>query len=123
MRHGIPIFDGADKAAARLQQLPEFDQANLVKVNPDTPQKSVRLNVLKAGKTLLTPQPRLRTGFFSIIAKDTIPEGVRIQECTTSRGLAKYGTPVGLNEAYTVDIVALPRGTCRGCLIVDGSDC
>jgi len=37
------------------------------RVNPDTPQKMVRHQVLTTGKTLLTPQPRLRTGFFSTI--------------------------------------------------------
>jgi hypothetical protein len=34
----------------------------------------VRLAVLSANKTLLTPQPRLRTGFFSTLHIDTIPQ-------------------------------------------------
>ena len=62
VHHRIPNFDGAEAAAARLAALPEFRAASLVKVNPDTPQKPVRLAVLNSGKRLLTPQPRLRTG-------------------------------------------------------------
>jgi hypothetical protein len=65
VHHRIPNFVGADLAAKRLIQLPEFQSANIIKVNPDTPQRPVRHFVLEQGKTLLTPQPRLRTGFFS----------------------------------------------------------
>ncbi|CAB9530500.1 methenyltetrahydrofolate synthetase domain containing [Seminavis robusta] len=107
VHHRIPNFDGAARAANRLQQLPCFQNASIIKVNPDTPQKPVRQWVLQSGKTLLTPQPRLRTGFFSILSKDTIPSGVRVEECTTSRGVAKYGTPIGLDEEYTVDLVVV----------------
>ena len=67
VHHRIPNFDGAELAAERLAELPEFQQADCVKVNPDTPQKAVRYRVLDEGKTLLTPQPRLRTGFFSTL--------------------------------------------------------
>ena len=107
VHHRIPNFDGADRAAARLTTLPEFIDAKCVKVNPDTPQKGVRYRVLADGKTLLTPQPRLRTGFFSILRKDSLPDSVEINEVTTSKGVAKHGTPIGLNEEYTVDLVVV----------------
>eukprot|EP00798_Chlamydomonas_sp_ICE-L_P018500 gene18500-24998_t len=42
----IPNFVDADKAADLLSTLPEFQAAAVVKVNPDTPQKRVRYNVL-----------------------------------------------------------------------------
>ena len=107
VHHRIPNFDGAEQAATRLASLDCFQNANMVKVNPDTPQKPVRQLVLQTGKTLLTPQPRLRTGFFSIVAKDMLPSSVRIEECTTSRGVAKHGTPIGLDEDYQVDLVVV----------------
>jgi 5-formyltetrahydrofolate cyclo-ligase len=107
VHHRIPNFDGADRAAARLSTLSEFIEAKCVKVNPDTPQKGVRYRVLAEGKTLLTPQPRLRTGFFSILRKDTLPDGVEINEVTTSKGVAQHGIPIGLNEDYTVDLVVV----------------
>ena len=107
VHHRIPNFVGADMAAKRLATLPEFEEAKCVKVNPDTPQRPVRHLVLENGKTLLTPQPRLRTGFFSTIQMDTLPSLVKVEECTNSKGIVKYGTPVTLNDKYTVDLVVV----------------
>eukprot|EP00550_Attheya_septentrionalis_P000240 CAMPEP_0198291374 /NCGR_PEP_ID=MMETSP1449-20131203/8919_1 /TAXON_ID=420275 /ORGANISM="Attheya septentrionalis, Strain CCMP2084" /LENGTH=376 /DNA_ID=CAMNT_0043990001 /DNA_START=1541 /DNA_END=2671 /DNA_ORIENTATION=- len=113
VHHRIPNFDGALQAAERLATLPEFQAASCVKVNPDTPQKPVRKIVLTQGKTLLTPQPRLRTGFFSILSKESLPKGVRIADCIISKGVAQHGTPVGLDEEYTVDLVVVgSTGVC-----------
>lgn len=107
VHHRIPNFVGAELAAARLADLAEFQQARCIKVNPDTPQRAVRHAVLAQGKTLLTPQPRLRTGFFSTIQMGTLPSLVKIDECTNSKGVAKWGTPVTLNDRYTVDLVVV----------------
>ena len=108
VHHRIPNFDGAEEAAARLATLPEFEAARCVKVNPDTPQRAVRHLVLERGKTLLTPQPRLRTGFFSTLSvADNLAEGSVIAELTNSKGVAKHGTPVGLDAKYTVDLVVV----------------
>ena len=107
VHHRIPNFDGAEGAARRLAQLPEFDGAACVKVNPDTPQREVRALVLQRGKTLLTPQPRLRTGFFSTLRVDQVESGVQLHELTNSKGVAKHGSPVGLNAKYTVDLVVV----------------
>jgi 5-formyltetrahydrofolate cyclo-ligase len=105
VHHRIPNFDGAHEAAARLASLPEFQAAKCVKVNPDTPQRPVRKLVLQKKKILLTPQPRLRTGFFSTIDMALLPSGIKIDDCTTSVGVAKHGSPVSLNDTYTVDLV------------------
>ena len=45
----------------------------------------VRFAVLSSGKTLLTPQPRLRTGFFSTLHRDGIPPEPEalLQACTS----------------------------------------
>lgn len=107
VHHRIPNFDGAEEATERLAELPEFKSAKCVKVNPDTPQRAVRHLVLEQKKTLLTPQPRLRTGFFSTISMDTLPNEVTIEHCTNSKGVAKHGTPVTLNDEYTVDLVVV----------------
>jgi len=94
VHHRIPNFVGADKAANNLAQLPEFQAAKMVKVNPDTPQRPVRHAVLQQKKTLLTPQPRLRTGFFSTIDMSELPSLVEIEQCTNSKGVVKYGTRI-----------------------------
>jgi len=107
VHHRIPNFNGAEKAAYKLSQLDVFREANCIKVNPDTPQKAVRMAVLESGKTLLTPQPRLRTGFFSTLSKKSIPRGVPLKDCCVSLGVKKYGTSVSLNDKYTVDLVVV----------------
>jgi 5-formyltetrahydrofolate cyclo-ligase len=107
VHHRIPNFVGAERAAKNLSELPEFVSANIIKVNPDTPQRPVRDYVLRHGKKLLTPQPRLRTGFFSTIDMKELPSLVEIEQCTNSKGVVKYGTPITLNEKYTVDLVVV----------------
>ncbi len=88
VHHRIPNFKGADAAAARLAALPEFVAASTVKVNPDTPQRAVRQAALAAGKTLLTPQPRLRTGFFNTLSAANFPAtDEALREASTSAGV------------------------------------
>jgi len=53
VHHRIPNFKGSAKAGERLAELPEFINAKVVKVNPDTPQKSVRVAALRSGKILV----------------------------------------------------------------------
>ena len=57
-------------------------------------------------KKLLTPQPRLRTGFFSVLESQMIPTGC-IPEACTSVGAAKYGRPIGLDERIKVDLIVI----------------
>ena len=109
VHHRIPNFLGSDDAADRLASLPEFKSANMIKVNPDTPQRRVSHQVLQGGKTLLTPQPRLRTGFFQTLKRGSgnISLDVPTEALTSSKGAAKYGTPIDLYEQYTVDLVVV----------------
>jgi len=108
----IPNFVGADAAAHRLVALPAFQSASTVKVNPDTPQKQVRFHVLSGGKVLLTPQPRLRTGFFSSLQRSALPGGsinpmAVLNEACTSAGVEKYGRPVSLDAVLTVNLIVI----------------
>ncbi|KAL2636397.1 hypothetical protein R1flu_007876 [Riccia fluitans] len=107
VHHRIPNFRGAADAASRLARLPEFQAAQCVKVNPDTPQKQVRFLTLSGGKTLLTPQPRLRTGFFSTLKAADLPPEVPIIEACTSGGAAKHGTPIELDAPLKVDLIVI----------------
>ena len=55
VHHRIPNFKGADKAAERLAGLEEFERAQFIKCNPDTPQKmvgGVDAALLPAGRLL-----------------------------------------------------------------------
>ncbi|KAM0914797.1 hypothetical protein ACQ4PT_011275 [Festuca glaucescens] len=106
VHHRIPNFDGAAAAADSLGRLDVFQNAQCVKVNPDSPQKQVRFLTLSGDKKLLTPQPRLRTGFFSVLESQMIPTGC-IPEACTSVGAAKYGKPIGLDERIKVDLIVI----------------
>ncbi len=91
--HGrIPNFKGADVAAKRITSLPEWRSARVVKVNPDSPQRWVRLAALREGKTLLMPTPRLRNGFL-LLDPASIPSGM-YREASTIRGAFKVGEPL-----------------------------
>ncbi|XP_022993524.1 5-formyltetrahydrofolate cyclo-ligase-like protein COG0212 isoform X2 [Cucurbita maxima] len=106
VHHRIPNFVGAMEAANRLCDLEVFRDSQCVKVNPDSPQKGVRLLTLMGGKKLLTPQPRLRTGFFSIVESGMLTSAT-IKEACTSVGVAKYGEPIGLDEKIKVDLIVI----------------
>ncbi|KAK6940044.1 5-formyltetrahydrofolate cyclo-ligase [Dillenia turbinata] len=106
VHHRIPNFVGASSASKRLAELEVFQRAHCVKVNPDSPQKQVRFLTLSGGKKLLTPQPRLRTGFFSILESSMLTPGM-INEACTSVGVAKYGKPIGLDEKIKVDVIVI----------------
>lgn len=69
---------GPDRPASLLNPSPHCTYLVLL-------QKQVRYNVLAGGKTLLTPQPRLRTGFFSTLRKDTLPADALREACTSGR--------------------------------------
>ncbi|KAH7680965.1 5-formyltetrahydrofolate cyclo-ligase protein [Dioscorea alata] len=106
VHHRIPNFDGAIAAADLLGGLDAFQNAQCVKVNPDSPQKHIRFLTLAGGKKLLTPQPRLRTGFFSVLDSLMLPPG-RINEGCTSVGVAKYGKPIDLDVKIKVDLIVI----------------
>ncbi|KAK8609130.1 hypothetical protein V6N13_025437 [Hibiscus sabdariffa] len=106
VHHRIPNFVGASAAAKKLSELEAFVMAKCVKVNPDSPQKQVRFLTLSDGKKLLTPQPRLRTGFFSILESSMLTAST-INEACTSVGVAKYGRPIGLDEKIKVDVIVI----------------
>lgn len=55
----IPNFVGAEAAARRLQETPEWQAAATVKANPDSPQWPARTAALVDGKLLYMAVPRL----------------------------------------------------------------
>jgi len=90
-RGRIPNFKGVEAAAERLRQLEEWKKAEVVFVNPDSPQRKVRENALKDGKTLIVASPRLKKGFMLID-----PTKVKGKErfASTIKGAFKFGVEV-----------------------------
>lgn len=94
-RGRIPNFKGAEAAAARLAELPEWQAAQVVKANPDSPQLSVRRRALRDGKLLYMAVPRLA---------DEKPF-VRVESDPTIRRAMREGTPVDVDELEPIDLV------------------
>ncbi len=59
----IPNFKRAEAAAARLFEQSPWKNAKYLKINPDSPQRPVRMEALKRGITYFMPTPRLKAGF------------------------------------------------------------
>ena len=94
-RGRIPNFRGAEQAAGRLAELPEWQAARVVKANPDAPQLPVRRHARRDGKTLYMAVPRLTTvkPFVEVLGDPTI-----------KRALAE-GAPRALEELEPVELV------------------
>ena len=94
-RGRIPNFKGAEAAAERLAELPEWHAADVVKSNPDAPQLPVRRRARRAGKTLYMAVPRLR---------DDKPF-VRVECDPTIKKAMSDGIPTGVEDLGHVDLV------------------
>jgi 5-formyltetrahydrofolate cyclo-ligase len=99
----IPNFAGAEEAAQRLVESELFKKARVVKVNPDAPQKPVREAVLRKGKLLIMPTPRIARGFLLLDPKKISPS--LYSTATTIQGAFRYGTPVHPGEMPEVDLI------------------
>jgi len=102
--HGrIPNFAGADAAADRLTDADAWQDADVVKANPDAPQLPVRRAALRAGKTLYMAVPRLRDEeCFLRLDPDAVDD---VDGATTVSGSAKAGEPVTPDEMSAVDLI------------------
>jgi 5-formyltetrahydrofolate cyclo-ligase len=99
----IPNFQGAERAAVRLMKTDEFAQSEVVKVNPDSPQREVRGRVLESGKTLVMPSPRLREGFL-VLNPRKIPRTF-FRKASTIRGSFQFAVKTELEKLPCVDLI------------------
>ncbi len=105
VRGRIPNFEGAEKAASRLCSSSEYTGARVVKVNPDSPQRPVRLRALLDGKILIMPTPRIRSGFL-LLDPAKVPRRY-LNEASTISGAFRFGRPVHPRELPTVDLIVI----------------
>lgn len=100
----IPNFAGAEKAAQHLRELTVWRRAQVIKINPDAPQLSIRRAALEDGKTLYMAVPRLRAEkcFLEI---DPQKLGNRTLLAANIRGALKYGRLVSLREMRHMDLI------------------
>ncbi|SEW22770.1 5-formyltetrahydrofolate cyclo-ligase [Natrinema salifodinae] len=102
--HGrIPNFAGADAAADRLADQPEWEAATAIKANPDAPQLPVRRAALREGKTVYMAVPRLRDEkCFLKLDPDELDD---YDAATTVSGSSKHGEQVGPDQVESVDLI------------------
>lgn len=104
--HGrIPNFIGANVAAKKLEELTIWRKARMIKSNPDSPQKWVREEAFRHGKTVYMAVPRLKEDkCFLKINPKKIPS---ISQASTIKGAFKYGEKVYPDEMNKVDVIII----------------
>ena len=101
----IPNFAGAKHAAERLAGHPKWQAANVIKVNPDSPQTHARRLALEAGKTLVMAVPRLRDEHpFRLLDPKRMNKDA-IREAATIKGALKHGKVIDIEEVPQLDCV------------------
>lgn len=99
----IPNFAGADAAADRLADRPEWDRTATAKANPDAPQLPVRRRALSAGKRVYMAVSRLRDpDCFNELDPDQIADTDR---AATVSSVDEYATQVGPGDMAPIDLV------------------
>jgi 5-formyltetrahydrofolate cyclo-ligase len=100
----IPNFAGAELAARRLTELPEWQVARRIKCNPDAPQRAVRLAALKQGKTVVMAVPRLRAERCFIRLDPRELKG-KLAQAATIKGASVLGAPVSPAQIGRIDLI------------------
>ncbi len=106
----IPNFADADEAARRLNEHPLFERAEVIKINPDSPQQPVREMALRQGKTVVVPTPRLKAGFMRFDPATIDEEDLR--DATMISRWEPFAEEVPLDEMPAIDLIV------TGCVAV-----
>ncbi|TYR79182.1 5-formyltetrahydrofolate cyclo-ligase [Priestia megaterium] len=105
LKNRIPNFKGAEKAAALIADMDIYKQAHVIKVNPDSPQLPLRTQVLKDGKILLVPTPRLKDGFIRV-NPEFVPAGEE-RKAASLKHIHKYGEVISLTHMPKIDLIVV----------------
>lgn len=100
----IPHFRGCEAAAGRVAELEAWQNARVIKGNPDKAQRPLRQLALEQGKTLYMAVPRLRQEQCFV---ELDPSVMRASpaEASTISGAFRSGRPVYVEEMRPVDLV------------------
>jgi 5-formyltetrahydrofolate cyclo-ligase len=102
-RGRIPNFKGAAAAADRLATTEPWRAAEVVKCNPDAPQRPVRLRALREGKTVYMAVPRLRDArcFWELDPRRLTD----LARAATIAGASRVGRPIDPRRLPRIDLV------------------
>jgi 5-formyltetrahydrofolate cyclo-ligase len=103
--HGrIPAFFGAEQAADRLAELPEWQAAKVVKAVPDTAQEPVRARALREGKLVYMAVPKLAEPKpFSLL--DPAALTVSAEDAADNKVAVRIGRKVDVDDMEPVDLI------------------
>lgn len=110
----IPNFVGSEAAAERLSQLAIWQNARVIKCNPDSPQQPVRLQALAAGKVLYMAVPQLTQPecFVEVTAAALTAQQVPLTVGASMAGALRHGQLVRFEQMQKIDLVLV------GCVAV-----
>ncbi len=114
-RGRIPNFIGAERAADRLCELDVWKRSQVLKCNPDSPQRPVRLRALKQGKIVYMAVPRLRE-LKCFLELDPSRLGKNITHASSIEGAFRLGRSVRPQGIGQIDLIVCvtvavnPRG-------------
>ncbi|MPZ65809.1 MAG: 5-formyltetrahydrofolate cyclo-ligase [Pseudonocardiaceae bacterium] len=103
--HGrIPDFESAAAAAGRLAELPAWQQARVLKANPDQPQLPVRVRALREDKLVYMAVPKLADPlpFFRL---DPAELGDEAEPLAAHRVAAKRAPKTAVADMRPVDLI------------------
>jgi len=104
--HGrIPNFVGAADAAERLAETDGWQDAGVLKANPDSPQLPLRRRALHEGKTVYMAVPRLDSEepFYELDPDRLAPD--EYDDAATVSKVERYADTVGVEAIGDVDLV------------------
>ena len=103
-RGRIPNFVGAERAADRLCELDMWKRAQVLKCNPDSPQRPVRLRALKEGKIVYMAVPRLRE-LKCFIELDPSRLSKNLTQASSIQGAFRFGRSVLPEDMKPIDLI------------------
>lgn len=100
----IPNFVGAEAAASGLRELDVWRRAQVIKANPDLPQRPVRRLALEQRKRLYMAVPRLRS-MRPFTELDSSHLKTTPFDASSIGGAARVGRPVTVEEVPAIDLI------------------
>jgi 5-formyltetrahydrofolate cyclo-ligase len=100
----IPNFIGAEACARVLSQTQFWRNAEVLKANPDSPQRAIRQKALEEGKIIYMAVPRLHSEN-PFIELDLKKLKCSAYVASSIKGAAKFGRPVNLKEVRKIDLI------------------
>lgn len=101
----IPNFVGAEAAAERLASTDVWAQAQVLKCNPDSPQRSVRHRALKEGKLVFMAVPRLQSEAPFLALDPTALDPGSLWMASSIKGASAMGIPTRLEDMPPIDLI------------------